>query len=144
LLLTAIGGPFAHEKVKFATTQPGDGVPVAAAFAAEFAISFILMLAVLIALNSKRLEKLVPGLIALLIALYIAVVAPISGMSLNPARTLGSALTAHQYNGLWLYFVAPIVAMLLATQFYRLMRSRGHPLVTADYEPGPDYPVERP
>jgi aquaporin Z len=144
LLLTAIGEPFTHEKVNFATTQPGDGVAVATAFAAEFVISFILMLAVLIALNSKRLEKLVPALIAVLIALYIAVVAPISGMSLNPARTFGSALTANQYDGLWLYFVAPMLAMLLATQLYRLMRARGHRLVTADFEPGPDYPVERP
>jgi glycerol uptake facilitator-like aquaporin len=101
------------------------------------------MLAVLIALNSKRLEKLVPALIALLIALYIAAVAPISGMSLNPARTFGSAVTANQYNGLWLYFVAPMLAMLLATEVYRLMRTRGHRIVTADYEPGPDYPVDR-
>ncbi len=143
LLLTAIGDPFTHEKVKYATSQPGEGIPVLVAFAAEFAISFILMLAVLIALNSRRLEKLAPAIIALLIALYIAFESPLSGMSLNPARSLGSALTAGQYKGLWLYFVAPVLAMLLATEVYQLMRARGQRLVTADYKPGPNYPVER-
>ena len=143
LLLMVIGAPFTHDKVKFATTQPGDGVTVAAAFAAEFVISFILMLAALIALNSKRFEKLVPALIAILIALYIALIAPISGMSLNPARSFGSAATADQWHGIWLYFVSPVLAMLLATELYRLMRARGYRLVTADYQPGPDYPVDR-
>jgi aquaporin Z len=142
LLLAAIGDPFTHEKVKFATSQPGPQ-GVAVAFVAEFVISFVLMLAVLIALNSKRLEKLAPAIIAVLIALYITFESPLSGMSLNPARTVGSAVTAGEYKGLWLYFVAPVLAMLLATEVYRLMRSRGQRLVTADYEPGPDYPVER-
>ncbi len=141
LLLALIGEPFTHEKVKFATSQPkfGNGI----AFAAEFIISFILMLAVLIAINTKRFEKLVPALVAILIALYIAFESPLSGMSLNPARTFGSAFIADDYKGLWVYFVAPVLAMLLATEVYRLMRARGHRLVTADYEPGPDYPVDR-
>jgi aquaporin Z len=141
LLLALIGEPFTHEKVKFATSQPkfGNGI----AFAAEFIISFILMLAVLIAINTKRFEKLVPALVAILIAIYIAFESPLSGMSLNPARTFGSAFLADDYKGLWVYFVAPVLAMLLATEVYRLMRARGHRLVTADYEPGPDYPVDR-
>jgi aquaporin Z len=142
LLLAAIGDPFTHEKVKFATSQPGPQ-GVAVAFVAEFIISFILMLAVLIALNSKRLEKLAPAIIALLIGLYIAFESPLSGMSMNPARSFGSAVTADEYKGMWLYFVAPVLAMLLATEVYRLMRARGQRLVTADYEPGPDYPVAR-
>jgi hypothetical protein len=64
-------------------------------------------------------------------------------MSLNPARSFGSAFTADDYKGLWVYFVAPVLAMLLATEVYRMMRARGHRLVTADYQPGPDYPVDR-
>lgn len=144
LLLAGIGDPFTHDKVKFATSQPGEGYSVAAAFAAEFVISFILMLAILVALHSKRLEKSLPAIAGLLIALYITFEAPISGMSMNPARTFGSAVTAGQYKGLWLYFVAPMAAMLLATQVYRMMRARGLRPVTADYQAGPDHPVERP
>lgn len=144
LLLVAIGDPFTHEKVRFATSQPGEGYSVAAAFAGEFVISFVLMLAVLVAFHSKRLEKLLPAIVGLLIALYITFEAQVSGMSMNPARTFGSAVTAGQYKGLWLYFVAPTLAMLLATEAYRLMRARGVRLVTADYQVGPDHPVERP
>ena len=142
LLLAAIGGPFAHEEVKFSTSMPGPAGAMVA-FIAEFVISFILMLAVLVALNSKRLAKHTPVIVGALIALYIAFESPLSGMSLNPARSFGSALTADKWNGLWVYFVAPVLAMLLATEAYRLMRERSLRLVTADYEPGPDYPVAK-
>ena len=143
LLLAVIGAPFAHEEVKFATSQPGDA-GVAVAFAAEFVISFILMLAVLIALNSRRWSKLVPAIVGVLIALYITFESPLSGMSLNPARSFGSGLTADAWKGMWLYFVSPPLAMLLAAEVYRGMRARGLRRVTADYEPGPHYPVARP
>lgn len=141
LLLAAIGAPMADDKIKYATSQPGPAGDLVA-FAAEFVISFILMLVVLISLNSKRLEKLTPAIIGVLIAVYIALESPLSGMSLNPARSFGSALTAGQWDGLWVYFTAPVLAMLLATEAYRLMRARRQRLVTADYEAGPHYPIE--
>ncbi len=141
LLLAAIGDPFTHDKVKFATSQPGPQGHTAA-FVAEFVISFILMLAVLIALSSKRLEKLAPAIIGGLIAIYITAVGPISGMSMNPARTFGSALIADQYKGLWIYFVAPMLAMLLATEIYRMTRARSES-ASGDRQPLPDYPVEQ-
>jgi len=142
LLIASIGAPFAHEEVKFSTSMPGPAGEMVA-FIAEFFISFILMLAVLVALNSKRLAKLTPVIVGALIAIYIAFESPLSGMSLNPARSFGSALIADKWNGLWVYFVAPVLAMLLATEAYRLMRERGLRLVTAGYEPGPDYPVAK-
>lgn len=141
LLLAAIGVPFKHAKVAYATSRPGpEGVWVA--FAAEFVISFILMLVILVMLNSARLEKRAPLVIAGLIAVYIAFESPLSGMSLNPARSFGSALTAGKWDGMWVYFIAPVAAMLLAVEVYRMMRARRLPLVTRDYKPGPHYPVE--
>lgn len=142
LLLTAIGAPFAHEKVKYATSMPGpQGVGIA--FAAEFAISFILMLTMLIAHNSKRLAKSVPAIVGLLIAVYIAFESPLSGMSMNPARSFGSALTAGMWDGLWVYFIAPMSAMLLAAETYRLLLRSGHKALVADYRAGPDFPVAK-
>jgi aquaporin Z len=152
LLLAAIGEPFTHEKVKYAISEPKAGEAIA--FAAEFVISLILMLAVLIALNSRRLEKKAPAIIALLIALYIAFESPLSGMSLNPARSFGSAFAAGEWNGLWVYFVSPVLAMLLATQVYRMLRRRGriedgaaHPRRAgrawiSDYKRSPRFPAE--
>ncbi len=154
LLLWAIGEPFAHEKVKFATTQPGPQGQLIA-FAAEFAMSFLLMLALLLAINSERFEKLAGAAAASLIALYIAIESPLSGMSLNPARSFGSAVTAGQWSGMWLYFAAPILSMLLAAELFRHLleagwiaakagpgASRG-PHLVGDYKPGPTYPVDR-
>jgi aquaporin Z len=142
LLLALIGDPFTHDKVMYATSQPGPAGALVA-FAAEFVISFILMLVVLIALNLKTLEKRAPAIIAVLIAVYIALESPLSGMSLNPARSFGSALTAGQWDGMWLYFTAPVLAMLLAVEVYRIMRERRQPLVTAGYKAGPHYPIEK-
>jgi len=148
-----IGAPFADTKVKFATTQPGpEGPPVA--FAAEFLISFILMMALLMAINSERLEKAAGAIAAGLIGIYIAVESPLSGMSLNPARSLGSALTVGQWNGLWVYFIAPMMATLLAAEVYMMLQRTGfisgrdttagmrRYRIIGDYKAGPDYPVE--
>ena len=49
---------------------------------------------------------------------YITFEAPFSGMSLNPARTLGSALPAMTWTALWLYFTAPPLGMLAAAEVY--------------------------
>lgn len=141
LLLAAIGPPFASDQVRYAMSLPGPGGE-AVAFAAEFAISFILMMVVLVVVNSRRIAKSAPAITGALIAVYIAFESPLSGMSLNPARSFGSALAAGHWDGLWLYFVAPVSAMLLAVEVYRLLLARGYRLVTADYAPGPHYPIK--
>jgi aquaporin Z len=48
----------------------------------------------------------------------ILVEAPISGMSMNPARTFGSAFSAHLWTSIWIYFTARPIGMLLAAQLY--------------------------
>ncbi|HVT08587.1 MAG TPA: aquaporin, partial [Polyangia bacterium] len=57
--------------------------------------------------------------------LYITFEAPLSGMSMNPARTLASAVPARTWQALWIYFVAPVAGMLLASEAHvRLARTR--------------------
>ncbi|QJX46549.1 aquaporin family protein [Hymenobacter taeanensis] len=120
LLKLILGKLYAHPTVNYTVTQP---VPlprgVLLAFAGEFVISFILMLVLLLALHSKKLKELAGWLIGALLALYIVYETPYSGMSLNPARTLGSAVAAGEYYGMWVYWVAPSVAMWLATVLFR-------------------------
>ena len=55
-------------------------------------------------------------------ALYITVEAPLSGMSMNPARTFGSALPGHVWTAWWVYFTAPLIGMLLAAEFYARLK----------------------
>lgn len=122
----ALGMLLGHPAVRFAATVPGPGGP-AAAFAAELGISFLLMTVVLVASNSARLSRWTPLLCGALVAAYIALEAPISGMSMNPARSFASALGAGQWSALWIYLTAPPLGMLAAGEAY--LRLRGAPRV---------------
>ena len=90
--------------------------------AAEVTISFLLMTVILVATNTARLMRLTGVFAGLLVALYITVEAPLSGMSMNPARTVASALPGRLWQAAWIYFVGPTVGMLLAVEFYRRVR----------------------
>jgi aquaporin Z len=108
----------AHPAVNYVATRPGDAGAFIA-FAAEFGISFILMSVVLRASNTAWLARYTPMFAGMLVATYITLEAPISGMSMNPARTFGSALAAQSWTSLWVYFTAPPLGMLLAAEVYR-------------------------
>jgi aquaporin Z len=82
------------------------------------------MTLVLAATNSARLCRYTGVLAGCLIAIYITVEAPLSGMSMNPARSATPALFAGSVASLWIYFVAPPVGMLLAAELF--VRRRGH------------------
>ena len=92
--------------------SPGPRGGVAAAFVAEVVISSILMTVVLIASNSRRLAPYTGLFAGLLVATFITFEAPLSGMSMNPARTVGSAFWAGDWTALWIYFTAPPLGML--------------------------------
>ena len=115
------GAP-AHESVRYAVTLPGrygDGV----AFVAELAISFTLMATVLSAPNRDNLARYTPYFVGALYAIYITFETPLSGMSMNPARTFGSAFHASYWHALWLYFLAPTLGMLVAGEVFLRMRN---------------------
>jgi len=110
-----------HPAVNYAVTVPGRyGTLVA--FASELLISFLLMTLILVASNSKSFPAFTGILAGILLAVYITLEAPLSGMSMNPARTLGSALLSHVWKEWWLYFTAPPIGMLAAAELYRWRR----------------------
>ena len=113
------------DAVRYAVTVPGM-YGDSAAFIAELMLSFILMTAVLFVSNKDSLARLTPYVVGVLIATYIAFESPLSGMSTNPARTFGSALYACYWRGLWIYFTAPPLGMLAATEVF-LRTHHGHP-----------------
>ena len=107
-----------HPAVNYAITVPGTkGESVA--FGAEFVISFVLMTVILFLSNSRTFPALTGVVAGILVATYITLEAPLSGMSMNPARTFGSALSAEVWKGWWIYFIAPPIGMLAAAEFYR-------------------------
>ena len=90
---------------------------------AEVLISFVLLLTVLTVSNNKKLARHTGLFGGMLIASYITFEAPLSGMSMNPARTFGSAFLAKSFDALWLYFLAPPIGMLAAAEVYVRLRS---------------------
>ncbi len=111
-----------HPSVNYVATLPWAGV--APAFAGEFFIAFVMMTMILHVTNTARLARYTGVFAGILIALYITLEAPFSGMSMNPARTVASALFAMRWDAVWIYFAAPLLAMSAAAELY--VRTRSH------------------
>lgn len=117
LAAAVLGNLLADPAVNYAVTRPGARGPWVA-FAAEAGIAFLLMTVVLVVSNRPQINHLTGLCAATLVALYIAIEDPLSGMSMNPARTFGSALVGRTWDSIWIYFTAPPLAMLLAAETY--------------------------
>ena len=107
----------AHPAVNYVATVPGSH-GAGSAFIAELVIAFILMSVVLRVSNTPGLARFTGLFAGALVATFITFEAPFSGMSMNPARTFGSAFTGHLWTALWIYFTAPVIAMQLAASLY--------------------------
>lgn len=103
-------------------TVPGEQGALVA-FLAELGISFVTMFLVLIVSNS-RYGQFTGLCVGCLIVLYITFEAPLSGFSMNPARTLASALPGGIWSGWWIYVTAPFLGMLAAAQVYLWLKGR--------------------
>ena len=112
----------AAPRVHYVATSPGPWGSLAA-LGAEVAITFVLMTVVLHVSSHSRWSRYTGLCAGALVCLYITVEAPVSGMSLNPARSLGPALLTHEFNTLWIYAVGPFTGMLLAAEAF--VRGRG-------------------
>jgi aquaporin Z len=114
---TVLSAWASHVSVNYVVTAPGYA-GVFAAFFAEIVIAFVLMTVILHVSNRPRLHKLTGLCAGLLVATYITVEAPISGMSMNPARSFASAVPSRHWDDLWVYFTAPLIGMLSAAEVY--------------------------
>ena len=126
-----IGPAVADPSVNYVATVPGPQGPWVA-FGAEFGISFLLIAIILNVSNSRRLTRYTPWVAGFLIASYISIESPLSGMSMNPARTIGSALPAGVWTAIWVYFLAPVLGMFSAGQLFRHFRG-AHRIFCAKY-----------
>ncbi len=108
-----------QEAVKAGITKPGTGITDIGALILEtvFTAGFI---AVILA-ATKRAPALAPLAIPLtLVAIHFAT-ATLSGASVNPARSIGSAVVGGDLGQLWIYLVAPIVGAVLGWAAYQVI-----------------------
>jgi aquaporin Z len=118
LLKALIPGYLASPEVDYVLTRPGEQGP-GLALMLEALMAFTLFLTVLFSSNQQRLAPYTGYLAGTWIFLFITFEAPFSGMSMNPARTSASALSAGVWEGSWIYFVGPVGGMQLAAWLYR-------------------------
>lgn len=123
LVARLLGPAVSHPAVRYVVTTPGpSGVWVA--LIAEFIIAFFLMTIVLNVSNHHRFSRFTGLCAGALVATYITLEAPFSGMSMNPARTMGSAVPAEIWDGLWIYLSAPLAGMFTAAEIYLWHRGK--------------------
>ena len=92
----------------------------------EIILTFLLMLTILNVSTGAKEKGITAGIaVGSLIGLEAMFGGPISGASMNPARSIGPALVAGHLENLWLYVIAPIVGALVATLACRCVREAG-------------------
>jgi aquaporin Z len=105
------------------------------------------MLTVLSLMASARLAPYTGLIVGCLVATYITFESPLSGMSMNPARSLASAAPGMQWHHLWIYLTAPLLGMLSGAELFlmvagarrvlcaKLLHPLGIPCIHCGYKP---------
>ncbi|CAL9094043.1 aquaporin NIP1-1-like [Musa acuminata AAA Group] len=95
----------------------------------EFIISFYLMFVISgVATDNRAIGELAGLAVGATILLNVLIAGPISGASMNPARTLGPAIVANRWEGIWVYIVGPICGTVVGAWAYNLIRFTNKPL----------------
>ena len=124
--------------VELGMTRPGMSVSPLAACVFEVAITFALMFLILAFLNKPTLAPRTGIAAGSLVALLVMIEAPLTGTSLNPARSLAPALLMQHLEGVWIYLIAPPIGALLAAAAWRGRWGSRQALICAKlYHAGP-------
>jgi aquaporin Z len=109
-------------------TKPSNGTTDIGAFVLEAVLTAVFVLVILT--STKRS----PGLALLAIPLTLVAIhfasATLSGASVNPARSLGSALVGGDLSALWIYIVAPTIGAVVGWAVYRGVDGGGDEALT--------------
>jgi len=122
-LLKALVPGESRGKGGLGSTQLGEGVSAAQGFGIEFVISFVLVMVVFGAAadgnNAANVKGSPPLAIGLSITACHLFAIPLTGASMNPARTLGSNAIAGKWEDIWIYLLAPSLGGLVAGLLYQ-------------------------
>ncbi|XP_019446399.1 PREDICTED: probable aquaporin NIP-type [Lupinus angustifolius] len=107
-------------------------VPVGAhlkSFILEILTSFLLMFVVsAVSTDNRAIGELAGIAVGMTVLIDVFIAGPVSGASMNPARSLGPAVVMHIFDGFWLYIVGPFLGAILGASAYNLIRFTEKPL----------------
>ncbi|KAF4360318.1 hypothetical protein CsatB_022996 [Cannabis sativa] len=114
------------EDAYFGTLPVGSNVQ---ALVFEIIISFLLMFVISgVATDNRAIGELAGIAVGMTILLNVFVAGPVTGASMNPARSIGPAIIMKTYTGLWIYIVGPTIGTILGGFAYNLIRFTDKPL----------------
>ena len=111
------------------TDSPGLGMtmpsgPAIQSFVVEIILTFYLMFVILsVATGSKEKGVMAGCAIGAVVGLEALFAGPVSGASMNPARSLAPALASMRLEYLWIYLTAPFIGSSLAVAAFHLVRT---------------------
>jgi MIP family channel proteins len=137
-VLRAVLGPVG----RMDATLPAIGV--GGTFTLEWLLSFVLMLVIMAVATDERVAD---GFAAIAVGLTVGFCAmmggPLTGASMNPARSFGPALVGSVWSAHWVYWLAPITGAVAAAQVYDFLRHTEPPHVSRSDGPlGVQGPIE--
>ncbi|CAN1777922.1 Probable aquaporin NIP-type, partial [Linum perenne] len=114
------------EEAFFGTVPIGPNVR---SFFLEIIISFLLMFVISgVSTDNRAVGELAGIAVGMTITLNVFVAGPVSGASMNPARSLGPAVVMRIYKGIWVYILGPPIGTILGGFAYNLIRYTNKPL----------------
>lgn len=117
LILWEVLGPVAG----LGATVPALGIRES--FVVEWLLSFALMFVITAVATDERVVSGFAGLaVGLTVGFDVLAAWPLTGASMNPARSLGPAVVGGIWDGHWIYWVAPILGMIAASWSYEALR----------------------
>ncbi|KAL1531932.1 putative aquaporin NIP-type [Salvia divinorum] len=115
-----------NDQTFFGTTPVGSSMQ---SLAMEFITSFLLMFVISgVATDNRAIGEMAGIAIGMTLLIGVLVAGPISGGSMNPARTIGPALIMHKYTQIWVYIIGPVSGTILGGFVYNLIRFTDKPL----------------
>jgi MIP family channel proteins len=112
-------GAGARSEAKLAATYPAQGVGDLQAFIVEILITFILVFVVMaVATDERAPAAIAPIAVGFALAVGVFIAGPVTGGSVNPARSLGPMIVAGDLTSFWLYILGPIIGGVLGALLY--------------------------
>lgn len=121
--------------LSLAATTPGEGASLGAALLAEFVTTLLLVVVVSAVATDERASAPAAGLaIGLTVAAGVLATLPITGGSLNPARSLGPMIVSGSFSAWWVYLVGPILGGIAGALLYQRVLRAGSPPEAGEVE----------
>jgi len=125
--------------VRNGMTLPGAGFPLWFVFDCEVVMTAALVFLIFLFVSSPRLLRWTPLMNWIAVATMVWVEAPVSGTSLNPARSFGPALVSGVWTAQWLYFAAPLLGGMMGLAAFELFTPAWRFVISGKLVHAPSY-----